>query len=1396
VTQRHRERAIPLGLTLLSFAMAIVQAPGRTSFETKVNLHVDPTGFLSNVLSAWSPTGDLGHVQSGQYVGYLFPMGPWFAMGRLLGLPDWLVDRLWLGSILAIGAWGVVRLLDALLARGRGREHCLAGFAYVFNPYVVTMSNQTTVNLVAYAALPWLLLIVHRGLRHPRDWWWPAAFALIVVSIGGGVNAATLAWLLVGPLLLVVYEATLGVRWGAVRGFSARAIVASTGASLWWIGGVAIGGLYGSNFLPYVEQPGTIWQTTSVSEALRGMGYWVTYTGVPQASRALPVLTSAPTMLFNRPVLVASLLVPALALAGFVWTRRLRYGPFFLALVLVGVGIVAAGFPEGTPLRAGLHFVYNHFAPVRFLRTSYKAEPLVMLGVAALFGIAWGEASRRLARRRLAPGVQIGVGLALLVVGAWPLTTGKAVGLTSRGVPAAWRQAATALDRELPPNSRALVLPGQLFSYYTWGGTVDPILPVLSSRPVAQRSITPFADLHATDLLWTVDRLVEQQRLYPGQLKPLLALMGVRAVVTGSDDDRLKSGSLDPTIAATELAAQGLRRSARRYGPETKFPAPADETYPPMTLPEVRRYDLPSSRGIVSVDPSGPPTIVDGSAEALAGLAAFGELPADNPIFYAGDLSGFELRGLTASGAQVVVSDTNRRRVFVNSIVDQNLGPTVGAGDSFSADAAVLDPFAARGANAQTAQVLTGARYIRAPYSPGFAQFPEHRPFAAFDGSPSTAWLADHNLAPSQHYIEIGFNSRRNVPFIDLLPYEDSRGAVVAVEIAGRRFAIRPGWNRIALGLRHVSSLRVLIAKVRVPAQPPAGAGGFSEIRIPGVHVTEALRVPVLAERALTGQALARVSLSYLFERTTGDDPLRRMRGHGAWQAASVADAGDGETGLRRLVTPPAARVWSAAAWLSLSPLTRDSELDRLAGYDGTVTADSSGRFLNEGRFRASSAFDGSAATAWLGELDPGSRPWISWSLPRSVTVSRLHLALARFPVLAPARVSLSSDGHSSGPIPVAPDGTVHLPSAIHGRRFVLTVLATRLPPGVPRGALARRAVGIGEISGAGVPLMRIPRRGPLRAGCGIVRFRVGTRVVQLRVDGDVQAVDSASALPARQCGSGVRLPAGQQLLSAGSGVFRIDWLLLRSAAPDPAAGAVGGGRVLAAGHVGQSSVTGVRVALHGPSWLVLGESYNRGWRARCDGRSLGIPVVINGYANGWRAPPSCRAVDFTFAPQRVMVWLYVLSAVAILVLVALLVLRRPPVRTETRAGPLPVEQRPRPMRPLSAAAVGVAAGVVLGFIFSIHSGVVIAPAVALICWRGIGARPLTIAAGLLLALVVPAIYLAAPPTNLGGYNSNYAIDLIWAHWAAVAAVVLLTLALARTLLEARYVRAERTSTT
>src|SRR5262249_40773762 len=60
------------------------------------------------------------------------------------------------------------------------------------------------------------------------------------------------------------------------------------------------------------------------------------------------------------------------------------------------------------------------------------------------------------------------------------------------------------------------------------------------------------------------------------------------------------------------------------------------------------------------------------------------------------------------------------------------------------------------------------------------------------------------------------------------------------------------------------------------------------------------------------------------------------------------------------------------------------------------------------------------------------------------------------------------------------------------------------------------------------------------------------------------------------------------------------------------------------------------------PFWLVLGESQNRGWVARVDGRSVGHSQIVDGYANGWHISPRAdgRPINVTldWQPQHT-VW-------------------------------------------------------------------------------------------------------------------------------------------------------------
>ncbi len=1382
-------------LAAAAFVLAFVQRPGMASADTKINLHVDPGRFLADVASMWTSTGQLGDVQSGQQAGYLFPMGPFFALGHALGLSDWVVQRLWLGAVLALAAWGVARLLRGLLGGPARLAQLVAGAVTLLNPFVVTYANRTTVTFLAYAALPWLMLAVHRGLRESRGWRWPAFVALLVTASGGGINGAVTAWMLLGPVLLLLYEAafTSEVDWWDARAFLLRTVPIAVIVSLWWVVPAYVQSSYGINFLHFTEQPGTVWGTTSATESLRLMSFWLSYVGIGFAGRAIPYFADSTTLLFSAPVVVASLLLPALALGGFVWTRRWRYGPFFLGLALIAVLIMMAGFPEGTPLRHGLYFTYNHVSAVQFLRASYKAGPLLAVALACLAGAAGEEVWSRLGGRRavLARSAAALGGLAILVLAAWPLATGRAQDpqVSFKRVPAAWRRAATDLDRQLPANARAIVLPGDLFSFYTWGGTVDPILPALSRRPVAERAEVPYADLRATDLLWTIDSLVHQQRLLPGALPPLLSLIGVRSVISGTDDDLARSDAPAPADAAAVLSAQpGFGNATRSYGPVSSF-SPTG-VGPPVALPQVRRYDLPSARPLVRIEPRAQPLVVDGSAGALAGLAAFGALPADRAVLYSGDLSVVQLRDALRAGGQLVISDSNRRQAFVAASLEQNRGPVLTAAQTVSADGYILDPVG-RGPDFQTVASYSGVSSVEAPYSPLNPQFPEHAPFAAIDGSSATAWLADPTLGAGSRWLQVDFRAPRDVPYIDLDPYSDAGGEVRSVSIAGRVFALHPGFNRLQLGLRAVAGLRVSLVDVGPPvAGAKAGAGGIRELRIPGIRAGQSLRLPLDAAAALRGQSLAHVGVSYLFERSTGDEPYRRDVAHGPWSAGDVHQPGDAEATMRRSFELPVPRSFTAVAWAAPFSQTPDDQLDRLAGYAGAVRATSSSRFDGEPRYRASMALDGSAATAWIGDWQPGTPAWIQVTAPASLRVSVLRLRPPALAVRRPTLVRVLWPGGATGPLRVSAGDFVRLPGPVRARSLRIEIVAAQAPAGASAGD--ERAVGIAEIEGiGGLPAVRTKSNAGFSAPCGTAAVRVDGRVLALRVDGSSASFEQGTPLRAVSCGSALALGTGMHQLSVLPGPLALDELRLYSPAPISAATAAGAGSVLGPGVAGRGSYDHVRVSVRAPSWLVLGEGYNSGWQAFCNGRSVGAPIPIDGYANGWPVGQGCRDVHFAFAPNRLAAVGYILSgagAVLCLILIAAGAWQRRRSgrrtaqwgeRTEaSRAAARPVRAR----SPVRTAVLVLAGAVVFGFVFGIVPGIVSLPAIAFVAWRRVGAGALTLLATALLAVVVPILYLVHTGQESGGNHYGYAVAHMGAHYVAVAALGLLAAALWRSL--------------
>ena len=1064
---------MPGVLSAVAFGIAFVQQPGRTVFDSRIELTADVALFLDRIRDVWSSTLDLGHVQSGQFVGYLFPMAPWSWAWEQTGLPTWIGQRLWLGALLALAAWGVVVLMDALYDRERGLGHLFAGAVYITAPYVATFANGASITLLAYAALPWLLVFVHRGLDSPRGWRWPALGALLIAVMGGGTNATVLVWIVFGALALVAYEVlTLGRSARATTSFLWRLALCTALASAWWVGPVSVQGSEADQFLEFTERPETIWATTSLSESVRGLGYWVLYLAV----RDQPVRAIADGYFFDPVVIVATFLVPLVAIAGLCRTRSWSHGPFFALLALAALLVMSAGYPEGAPMRGLLIAAYDGFESLRFLRTTHKATPLLALSVACLGGVALAALAARASAGRLTwrggrrvPVWMPWLALALPVLAGLPLVTGKAIERSSAygNIPAYWEEAAADLDRSTPPGKRSLVLPGTLFSFYRWGNTVNSVAPALARRPVLLREVVRYAPRRASQLQTEVDDLVQQRRLVPRQLDPLLKLMGVGQVLVQSDYRPAASGAIDRASLAGALQEQsGFAQAAEDYGESRTYVPAEGRGGPPRRRPDLRRYETPGSSGpgLVRLHGRDGATVLDGDAEGITGLAAVGRLDPSRALLYAGDLDRTRVERLAARRATLVFSDSHRRRVLESNQLRANRGPTLGASDPLPRQFPAYDLFPERGTAAQTVARYSGLEFLRAPLFRSFGLFPEHRPYAALDGRLDTSWIASEATyqPEQQRWIELGLRRPRFVPWIRVFPHRDQLGATneVGLSLDGgseRRVDLAPGWNRLPV------SRKVRRIRLRVIGTDGffSGPGGIAELRVPGLEVRESLRLPTELSRLAKGLSLAGNPMLVLLRRTTADFPYRSGSDVGDAQSGSELDMVDAEPGLVRDVTLPVWRSFRIGGWASIDPRAADERIDELTGLPPGWSFNSAGRFEGVPGHRASSAFDGDPTTAWVGDALPGQLPWISWQAPVEQTIRTIELSPGPPEYGFPRWVQIEGPGGLSVRRTVSPDGKIVLPRAVRTRGLRIYVLAAR--PAREQGR-ALRATAVAEV--------------------------------------------------------------------------------------------------------------------------------------------------------------------------------------------------------------------------------------------------------------------------------------------------------------------------------------------
>src|SRR4029077_20743105 len=192
-------------LALLAYVPVLLTKPGKVAADTKSYLYLDPGRLLERAASMWDPNVGMGTVTH-QNIGYLFPMGPYFWAVHALGIPMWLGQRLWMGSLLfaaGTGVWWGARLLGL---PGPGR--LVASVAYTATPFIIDYVARISAILLPWAALGWMLGLVVLAVRR-GGWRWPALFAL-VVAVVGGVNATSILLVGLAPALWIIPPGLVG----------------------------------------------------------------------------------------------------------------------------------------------------------------------------------------------------------------------------------------------------------------------------------------------------------------------------------------------------------------------------------------------------------------------------------------------------------------------------------------------------------------------------------------------------------------------------------------------------------------------------------------------------------------------------------------------------------------------------------------------------------------------------------------------------------------------------------------------------------------------------------------------------------------------------------------------------------------------------------------------------------------------------------------------------------------------------------------------------------------------------------------------------------------------------------------------------------------------------------
>ncbi len=1152
-----------VALAALAFVPLLVVDRGVVTSDTKTYLYLDPSRFLSQVAWMWNPTVALGTVTH-EYIGYLLPMGPFYALAAAVHVPTWVAQRLWLGGILFAAGAGVLYLSRVLAVRGPGRV--VAALAFMLSPYFLQYAGRISVILLPWAGLPWMVAFAVLAVRR-GGWRYPALFAL-VVAVVSGINASSIIYVGIAPVLWLIYAVAIEreATWRQVGWAALKLALLTFLCCLWWIVGLEIEAAYGVDVLKYTETVPSTSQTSSAAEVIRGLGYWYFYGG----DRLGPWTTSAVLYTQQLWLLALSYLVPVLAFLSAVLVRW-RHRAYFVLLVVVGVVLSVGAHPITSPTPVGgvLKTFMTDTTAGLAMRSTDRATPLVVLGLAMLLGAGVTALWARLPRIGLVTGLVV----AALVVANNPAVFNGDAEVSSSFVqpdklPAYQMQAIDHLNAT-HPGTRVLAIPGNDFAADRWGDTVDTPQSAYLTRPFVTREQQIMGSMATADTLYALDEPMQTSIVNWNSLAPMARLMSAGDVLVeydqayehyGVPQSQLLALGLSPTpVGLTDPVSFGPPTpnvSSIATLDEQDLTAPANPT---PTSPLVT-YTVTTPRAITRAESNQGAVIVAGDATGLENLAGTGLLNGDSTLYYAGTLDGrkSQLTQLLGDGATLAVTDTNRKQAFRWDTLTANYGETETPADNpakTTLSDSPIELFPAAPADAHTIASYVGAVDVTASsYGNTISYTPEDRAYSAIDDNLDTAWETGTFVAdPSGQWWQAHFATPATTDHVTLVQPQTGtrRRWITKVTLTfdgGRPVTESLGPSSRAAGGQVVSfpsrsfhTLRVTIDATNDDHASPAAAVavGFAEVQVPGEHVVEVAQLPSdLLQKAGAASIGNRLTLSMTRQRITPFPPRS-----------------DPETNISRSFTLPTARTFTLSGTAGISNLIPDDQIDRLVGLAGSTgsgtVAYSSARLPGSLVSGAAAAIDGNPATAWQpgfgGTHQVGD--WLQYNLDRPLTFTHMNLQViadGRHSVPTSIRITASTANQKASTtrtltLPAIADSrtpgavtTVPLSfPAVTGQRITVTVTGARLEDTTNYYSESPIALPLG-IAELGIPGLDAPAFPATVPGtCQSNLLQIDGHPVTVRVVGSTAAALAGGQLAIEPCGA----DAGGITLSAGTHV-------------------------------------------------------------------------------------------------------------------------------------------------------------------------------------------------------------------------------------------------------------------